>query len=57
MIMKTKEILLQLALHEVAFEYYSLCRKRGATDAEAKAEMMTAEAQAQMKERVLQLIN
>lgn len=55
--MKTKEILLQLALHEVAFEYYSLCRKRGATDAEAKAEMMTAEAQAQMKERVLQLIN
>ena len=54
--MSQQELFLRMALHEVAFEYYSTCRKNGATDAEAKTEMMTPEAQNEIKKRALELI-
>lgn len=47
---------LELAISMLSFDYYVECIKRGATDSEAKAEMLTDKAQQEISRRVKEVL-
>jgi len=47
-----KQNLISLAINQVGLEYFTQCIKAGATEEEAKAEMLTEPAQMEMSRRI-----
>ncbi len=46
----------QVAINQIGFEFFTSCIKNGATPDEAKAEMMTVDAQKIISKRVLEVL-
>jgi len=51
-----KHNLISLAINQIGLEYFTQCIKAGATEEEAKAEMLTGEAQKIIAIRIKNLI-